>query len=92
MDTVDRTIKVSKALDVPVLNMHMNHGVHFTLPERKIQLFEQYFEDYMESWKKFCTLCEKSIGDSDIKICIENTNGYRDYEKSVHWLRKNEYI
>lgn len=33
MDTVARTISVAKALDVPVLNMHMNHGVHFTLPE-----------------------------------------------------------
>ena len=83
VDTVDRTIRVAKALDIPVLNMHMNHGVHFTLPEQKVQLFEQYFEDYMESWKKFRTTCEKAIGDSDMKICIENTNGYRDYEKSA---------
>lgn len=83
IDTVDRTIWVAKALGVPVLNMHMNHGVHFTLPERKIQLFEQYFEEYMESWRKFCAICEQSIGDSDIKICFENTNGYRDYEKSA---------
>lgn len=91
MDTVARTISVAKALDVPVLNMHMNHGVHFTLPERKIQLFEQYFEDYIESWKRFCTLCEQSIGNSDIKICIENTNGYRDYEKSaIEYLLRSE--
>lgn len=91
IDTVDRTIQVAKALDVPVLNMHMNHGVHFTLPDRKIQLFAQYFDDYMESWKKFCTLCEKSIGDSGIKICIENTNGYRDYEKSaIEYLLQSE--
>lgn len=81
--TVDSTIRVAKELDVPVLNMHMNHGVHFTLPERKVQLYEQYFEDYMESWRKFRTICESSIGDSDIKICIENTNGYRDYEKAA---------
>lgn len=82
-DTVVRTIQAAKALGVPVLNMHMNHGVHFTLPGRKIQLFERYFEDYMESWKKFCALCGKSIGDAEIKICIENTDGYRDYEKSA---------
>lgn len=83
MDTVERTIRVARVLDVPVLNMHMNHGVHFTLPERKVQLFEQYFVDYMESWKEFCAICENAIGDSDIKICIENTDGYRDYEKSA---------
>lgn len=83
IDTVERTIQAAKDLDVPVLNMHMNHGVHFKLPDRKVQLFEQYFEDYMESWRKFRTICEKLIGDSDIKICIENTDGYRDYEKSA---------
>lgn len=90
-DTVVRTIRVARALDVPILNMHMNHGVHFTLPERKVFLFEQYLEDYMESWKRFCDICEKSIGDSDIKICIENTDGYRDYEKTaIEYLLQSE--
>ena len=37
METVKRTIGVAKKLGVPVLNMHMNHGVHFTLPDRKVQ-------------------------------------------------------
>ncbi|MGN0375638.1 MAG: sugar phosphate isomerase/epimerase family protein [Butyrivibrio sp.] len=83
MDTVERTIRVAKALNVPVLNMHMNHGVYFTLPHEKVWLFEKYFEDYMESWKRFRTVCENLIGDSGIKICIENTDGYRDYEKSA---------
>lgn len=82
-DTVERTVRAARALDAPILNLHMNHGVHFTLPERKVFLFEQYFEDYMESWKKFCAVCESAIGDSEIKICIENTDGYKDFEKSA---------
>lgn len=91
IDTVVRTIRVAQALNVPILNMHMNHGVHFTLPDRKVLLFEEYFEDYMESWEKFRAICEKSIGDSDIKICIENTNGYRDYEKTaIEYLLQSE--
>lgn len=80
-DTVARTVRVAHALDAPILNLHMNHGVHFTLPERKVFLFERYFEDYMESWKKFCAVCESAIRDSKIKICIENTDGYKDFEK-----------
>lgn len=83
MDTVKRAIQVAKALDVPVLNMHMNHGVHFTLPGRKVLLFEKYFANYMESWKVFRNICEEAIADADIKICIENTNGYKNYEKSA---------
>jgi sugar phosphate isomerase/epimerase len=89
-ETVYRAIQVAKQLNVPILNMHMNHGVHFTLPDRKVQLFKQYFNDYMKSFEEFRAGCEKAIGDSDIKICIENTDGYKEYEVSaVEYLLKS---
>ncbi len=81
--TVIRTTEIAKQLEIPIINMHMNHGVHFTLPDRKIYLFEQYKDDYLKSIMKFRNLCETAIGNSDIKICIENTNGYRPYEKEA---------
>ena len=81
--TVVRTIEVAKKLGVPILNMHMNHGVHFTLPDRKVQLFEEYNDVYMEAFRRFRNICEKHIGSCDIKICIENTNGFRAYEKAA---------
>lgn len=92
-DTVVNTIEIAKSLEIPILNMHMNHGVHFTLPTQKVQLFEKYFEEYMEAWKKFCNSCEQLIGDSNVKISIENTNGYRDYEKWAieYALSKNAF-
>ena len=61
----------------------MNHGVHFTLPDKKVQLYEKYNEEYMKSFEKFRLMCESQIGNSDIKICIENTNGFRNYDKSA---------
>lgn len=83
METVKRAIDVAHKLNVPILNMHMNHGVHFTLPDRKIQLFEQYFDEYITAIRQFISICEREIGDSDIKVCIENTDGYRSYEKAA---------
>lgn len=91
IDTVVRTIEVAKALDVHILNMHMNHGVYFTLPEQKVYLFEKFAADYKESWKKFRAICEKAIDYADIKICIENTNGYRDHEKlAIEFLLQSD--
>lgn len=81
--TVKKSIAVAKAINAPILNMHINHGVHFTLPNKKVELFELYFQQYFNSWKKFRTMCESEIADSNIKICIENTNGFRDYEKTA---------
>lgn len=40
METTARTINTAKLLNAPALNMHINHGVHFTLPDRKVQLLE----------------------------------------------------
>ncbi|OOM76443.1 xylose isomerase-like TIM barrel [Clostridium puniceum] len=77
--TILSTIEIAKELKVPILNMHMGNGVYFTLPTEKVYLFKQYKEYYLLKLKSFRTLCEKAVGDSNIKICIENSNGYRDF-------------
>ena len=40
--TVLETIRIARRLNIPVLNMHLSEGVYFTLPDRKIFLYEQY--------------------------------------------------
>lgn len=82
-DTVKRTIDVAKKLQVPVINMHMNKGVYFTLPDKKIYLFDKYNINYMSDIETFKELCNEAVGDSDIKITIENTDGYLEYEKTA---------
>lgn len=77
--TVLETIKLAKKLGVPVLNMHLSKGVYFTLPDRKVFLFSEYKETYLESIKSFINLCEAEIADSRIKICLENTDGLTDF-------------
>ena len=94
LETVRRTILAAKAL-LPLrdrygdpgrpltLNMHMHHGIFITLPDRKVQMYERDFETYMKSFAVFRSLCEKWIGDSGIMIAVENTDGFRDYEKKA---------
>jgi sugar phosphate isomerase/epimerase len=94
LETVRRTILAAKAL-LPLrdrygdpaqpltLNMHMHHGIYITLPDRKVQMYERNFETYMQSFAVFRSLCEEWIGDSSIMIVVENTDGFRDYEKAA---------
>lgn len=90
-ETVKQTIGIAREIQAPVLNMHMNHGVHFTLPDRKVQLFERYKDNYMEDIRVFREMCEEVTGDSGIKICIENTNGFRNYEReAIEYLLESE--
>ena len=81
--TVADTIKIAKQLGVRVVNMHMAKGVYFTLPDRKVYLFSEYKEQYLKSITAFRSMCENAIGDADIKICIENCDGYENYQKEA---------
>lgn len=77
--TVLSTIAIAKQLKIPIINMHMSNGIYFTMPTEKIYLFNQYKDIYLKKLKKFRKMCEEAIGDSDIKICIENCSGYKDF-------------
>ena len=91
-ETVRRTVALAKAL-LPLrdrfgnsaqpltLNMHMHHGIHITLPDRKVQMYDRDFDAYMASFAAFRSLCEAWIGDSPLRIVIENTDGFRAYER-----------
>ncbi len=98
LETVRRTIEVGKKLlclrdefgDVSqplTINMHMHHGIYITLPDRKVQMYDRDFDTYMKAFERFRSYCEEWIGDSDIRIGVENTDGFRNYEKkSVAYL------
>jgi len=65
------TYAVERANDlgVDLLNMHMSKGIHFTLPNQKLFLYEKYIEDYLNYVKEF----KKIVDDLGVKLCIENT-------------------
>ncbi|MCR5002401.1 MAG: sugar phosphate isomerase/epimerase [Lachnospiraceae bacterium] len=94
LETVRRSIEVAKKL-LPLrdlygdssqpltINMHMHHGIFITLPDRKVQMYDRDFETYMNSFSDFRSKCEEWIGDSEVMIAVENTDGFREYEKKA---------
>lgn len=81
-DTVVAAVELAKELEIPVLNMHLSMGGVVTLPERKVYLFDQYRENYLQRIIQFRDRCQQVVGDSGVRICVENTNGY------PHWQRE----
>lgn len=79
LETVLSTIDMAKQLEIPVLNMHMPNGVYFTLPTGKVFLFNRYKDIYLEKLNQFRDLCKNAIGDSNIKICVENCSGFKEF-------------
>lgn len=95
LETVRRTILVAKKFlplagkygkpDNPplTLNMHMCHGIHITLPDRKVQMYDRDFDTYFSYFKEFREKVTEWIGGANIILTIENTDGFKKYEKAV---------
>lgn len=81
--TAVEAIRIARELQIPVVNLHMPAGVHFTLPEKKVYLFDAYRDDFMEAARRFRDLCEGEVGGADVKICVENTDGYRAFQQEA---------
>ncbi len=91
VQTALQTIEMAKAIQAPVVNMHLHHGVHFKLPGEKAYLFDAYLDTYLGSLREFQDACEKAVGDSGIMICVENTDGhhYQFAQKALALLLKS---
>lgn len=84
LETLLETIDVARRLNVPVINMHLQTGVYFTLPGEKVYLYDRYEEQYLSRLRETITLCEKAAEGSGLQILIENTGGYTmDFQKKA---------
>lgn len=83
LETLKRSIDAAKGLDAGVLNMHLTQGAYFTLPDRREYLFGKYRDEYMRSMRHLRDFCEQALEGSDIRICIENTDGFTEYQREA---------
>ena len=75
-----QAIELAKKIGVKKLNMHLAEGAHYTMPDRIVYFYDAYLEDYLRGMAEFRDLCEETIGDSGIMICVENVGGFRDFQ------------
>ncbi len=79
--TVVEAVELAKKIRAKKLNMHMSRGAKYTLPDRVVYFFEAYEEDYLAQMRRFRDACEAAIGDSGIRICVENTAGFLPFQR-----------
>lgn len=77
---VAETIALAQKIGVKKLNMHLSDGAKYTMPDRIVYFYDAYRQEYLKQMEEFREMCTRAIGDSGITICVENTNGFRDYQ------------
>lgn len=83
LETALESIELAKKIKAPIINMHLARGIYITLPDKKRYLFEEYGDFYYENLLRFRKECEAAIGEADIRIAVENTDGFQPYERKA---------
>lgn len=79
--TVTETLKIANTCAIPLLNMHLSKGDYFTLPDRKVNLYDRYRDEYLAHVSRFRDECEVCAGNA--KILVENCSGFTDFHKAA---------
>lgn len=87
LKSVRHALSIAAALQMPIVNMHLPHGVYITLPDQKVFLYNKYEAEFYAALKEFRTLCEEALSGTSTRIAIENTNGWK-----LHEQRAIEYL
>ena len=83
LDTLRQTMTLAVAAGMPVINMHLPHGVYITLPEERVYLYARYRNHYFRAVEELRSLCEECLAGSDVRITMENTNGFQPHEREA---------
>ena len=76
LTVAERAVQAARAIGAPVLNMHMQPGVHFTLPDRKVRIYERDRDIYLRHMDEFGRRMQGVTGPEGPVICLENTGIY----------------
>lgn len=83
VNTVRDVINLAKEAGISLLNMHLAKGVYITLPDRRVFLYDSYASVYRQAILSFRQMVDEVVGDSGIRLGIENTNGFAPHEQAA---------
>ncbi|TXT19199.1 MAG: xylose isomerase domain-containing protein [Erysipelotrichaceae bacterium] len=74
--SVLESIEFAKQAKIESLTLHLLSGVVFTLPDKKVYVYEKYRDYYLDRIRNFRDRVTQAIKDSKISINIENVTGF----------------
>lgn len=79
IQSVINSIEFAKKAGIDSLTMHFINGVVFTLPDKKVYVYEKYTEYYLKRLTVFRKRVTEAIGNSSVRLNIENVGGFEPY-------------
>lgn len=94
VELVRKTILFAQSIGSPIVNMHLQKGVLFTLPSHKVYIYDKYVERYLSYILEFSQAVEKIMETQTTRLVVENTGDFNlDFiKKSAQLLLDQDHI
>lgn len=69
---IETVIQKGAKLNIRKYNLHLDPGIHFSLPDRKIFIYEKYLDEYKRSLYESCIFLNGLAKKFDVEIMFEN--------------------
>lgn len=69
---IETVIQEGVKLNIRKYNLHLDPGIHFSLPNRKIFIYEKYLDEYESSLYESCVFLNGLAKRFDVEIMFEN--------------------
>lgn len=76
LERCSQAITWASQAGIKLVNLHINSGIYFTLPDQKIWIYEKYQQQFISNLEESFAELLKTAGKSKVKICIENSSNF----------------
>ena len=72
LNEIEKIISFGIKYNIFKYNLHLDPGIHFSLPDKKIFIYEEYIDDYLRAYEDSCNILSKLANKYNSTILFEN--------------------
>ena len=72
LNEIEKIISFGIKYNIFKYNLHLDPGIHFSLPNKKIFIYEEYIDDYLRAYEDSCNILSKIANKYNATILFEN--------------------
>ena len=72
LNEIEKIISFGIKYNIFKYNLHLDPGIHFSLPDKKIFIYEEYIDDYLRAYEDSCNILSKLANKYNATILFKN--------------------
>ncbi len=72
LNEIEKIISFGIKYNIFKYNLHLDPGIHFSLPNKKIFIYEEYIDDYLRAYEDSCNILSKLANKYNSTLLFEN--------------------